>query len=104
MARKKLNEMTATEASKAFGAVAPRYDASNAKKSGIGVFVMLVSGFQSSRGNLLFGESARWRWKKIDGQLALEVEENGQVAFHAWANNVVCVGGPQVLFRDAEWK
>ncbi len=91
---------TATEvaAEHAVAVGTPRYDSSNAKKSGIGVFVVL--GCKS----YLFSETARWRWKKIDGRLALEVEESGQIAFQAWAENVACVGGPQVLFRDAEWK
>jgi len=82
----------------------PRYDASNAKKSGIGVFVILCNASLGEERQLLFGENARWRWKKIAGKLALEVEDNEEIALHAWATNVVAVGGPQVLFRDAQWK
>jgi len=77
----------------------PRYDASNAKKSGIGVFIIFNSGNQ-----ILFGESARWRWTKIAGRLMLEVEEGKEICLHAWADHVTAVGGPQVLFRDAQWK
>ena len=76
-----------------------RYDDSSAKKQDIGVFVYLYQG-----GTLLFGESACWRWKTISKNLYLEVDENGETAFHAPASNVCAVGGPQVLFRDAEWK
>lgn len=76
-----------------------RYDVSNVKKSGIGVFVVLANGQK-----YLFGETARWRWRTLKGQFALEVEEGGEVAFHAFAGHVACVGGPQTLYRDAEWK
>ena len=94
---RKDSECTASEVTAKYAA--KRYDDSSAKKSGIGVFVVLMGNYK-----YLFGESARWRWKKIDGSLFLEVEENGQVVFHTWASNVTCVGGPQYLFRDAEWK
>jgi len=76
-----------------------RYDDSNAKKGGIGVFVVMSDGRQ-----LLFDDSAAWKWKTIKGVLYLEVEESGEVALHARDENVMCVGGPQVLFRDADWK
>jgi len=76
------------------------YDASNAKKDGIGVFVIM----HDTDRQFLFGPTAVWRWKRIAGRLALEVEENGDIAMHAWASCVTAVGGPQVLFRDAQWK
>ena len=77
----------------------PTYDGSNAKKDGIGIFVKCVDGSQ-----YLFGPNAQWRWKKIAGMMSLEVEHNGQIALHIPRDNVYAVGGPQVLFRDAEWK
>jgi len=76
-----------------------RYDESNTKKVGIGVFVVLKNGKQ-----YLFGETGQWTWRHISGQLVLQVKENGVISLHAPFDSVACVGGPQVIFRDAEWK
>lgn len=76
-----------------------RYDESNTKKVGIGVFVVLKNGKQ-----YLFGETAQWTWRHISGQLVLQVKEHGTISLHAPYDSVACVGGPQVIFRDAEWK
>lgn len=76
-----------------------RYDESNTKKVGIGVFVVLTNGRQ-----YLFGETATWTWRHISGMLVLQVKEHGVISLHAPAGAVACVGGPQVIFRDAEWK
>jgi hypothetical protein len=80
-------------------ALVGRYDESNTKKAGIGVFVVLKNGRQ-----YLFGETAVWTWRHISGQLVLQVKEHGVISLHAPFDSVACVGGPQVIFRDAEWK
>lgn len=72
---------------------------SGVAKNDIGAYVRLRSGYK-----LLFAKGSRWRWVKISGHDFLEVEENGEVAFHAPMDTVECVGGDQVLVRDAFWK
>lgn len=76
-----------------------RYDASNTKKNA-GVVVVLTNGDKF----LFDPETAIWRWVKIMGTPALEVEENGNIVFHAFAGHVVCVSGPQTIFANAIWK
>lgn len=74
------------------------YDSTNAKKGP--VIEVLVRGV----GKRLFPLGCQWRWKHISGKLALEVFEGEQVQLQVWAEDVVLVGGPQWIFRDAEWR
>jgi hypothetical protein len=76
-----------------------RFDASNLKKQA-GVVVELRDGQKF----LFDPETARWRWIRIMGSPALEVEENGEITFQAFSIHVVCVSGPQTIFANATWK
>jgi hypothetical protein len=78
------------------------YDESNAVKRNVGLVVHLdgITKMQT----FLFSEGSIYRWVFIAGELTLEVCEGGRVALHAPYRRVICVGGPQVLFRDGSWK
>ena len=78
------------------------YDERNSVKSGVGLVVHL-DGITKER-TFLFSEGSGWRWTLISGRLTLEVYENGRIALHAPYERVICVSGPQTIFRDGSWK
>lgn len=75
------------------------YDPKEHKKE-CGVFVRLTNG------NIYLFEpkESQWRFQMIMGVPMLEVAEKGEIAFHAPISSIACVGGPQYIFPNADWK
>jgi hypothetical protein len=80
------------------------YDDSNAKKTGVGVYVFWSLNGQDVLKFLFAEGQSSYKWRKIAGQMCLEVTECGEVALQMPQQYVVAVGTNLIFFRDTEWK